>query len=286
MDFSQNQLIGSIPSFSTLRRLRELTLFDNQLTGSIPSFSELASFSSLNVQNNKLDGLIGLNSSSLRVLDISNNRLIGDLSFLAGLPSLQSLTLHKHRSIRHFHASCPSSLRQFTAINCGLYGPVPTSWSFAWNLRTVVLRDNHLTLPLPNLLHVNLLDLTHNNLDGNFIEGVSSMWRVNEAELYPARSNMSVLLLANNQFRGSLPDFMFMPALVSSGLFVGLSTLNLAGMICGSLYLFHLSIQATSLSGNIPIYDGAHGRFAGWTKLVQVTGRQWPAARPPVDPAR
>jgi hypothetical protein len=86
--FESNRFTGTIPSsISKLTQIRNLFLNTNSLTGILPS--ELLQISSLQVlllHNNKLSGSLDFGSSrnsslSYSIIDISNNRLGGDLPF-------------------------------------------------------------------------------------------------------------------------------------------------------------------------------------------------------------
>jgi len=59
-DFPQynNNLVGTIPDFTSLLNLQVLNLEYNELTGEIPDFSNLPDLPALHLKNNKLTGSI------------------------------------------------------------------------------------------------------------------------------------------------------------------------------------------------------------------------------------
>ncbi|MCH5597962.1 leucine-rich repeat domain-containing protein [Niabella ginsengisoli] len=57
LDFSANQLTGSIPAFETLTSLRELSLFSNQLTSEIPALKS-PNLNRVYLSDNQLSGPI------------------------------------------------------------------------------------------------------------------------------------------------------------------------------------------------------------------------------------
>ncbi|KAL3616827.1 LRR receptor-like serine/threonine-protein kinase ghr1 [Castilleja foliolosa] len=177
LDLSQNRLTGLIPeATSQFLRLNYLNLSRNSLNGSLPkaitmfpklttldlSFNELSgpvltalltssTLSELHLQNNILSGNIDFsplsNDSNLRVLDLSNNGLNGNLpDGLGSFTGLQVLDIAGN----NFSGSLPTSIANISTLN------------------SLVICQNHFTGPLPENLPNTLqtLNASYNDFSG------------------------------------------------------------------------------------------------------------------------
>ncbi|KAF3657261.1 hypothetical protein FXO38_13015 [Capsicum annuum] len=81
LSFKNNSISGNLMDFSKNQNLKNLDLSGNIFDGEIsPSLLTLNSLGSLQVQNNKLNGPIpGFNQSTLKVFNVSNNNLSGEI---------------------------------------------------------------------------------------------------------------------------------------------------------------------------------------------------------------
>ena len=102
MDISYNNLTGMIPNLEiNLTNNPEIHLSSNQFKGSIPSF--LSQAVSLLMSNNKFSDLVSFlcnrsNSNILEMLDLSNNKLKGELpDCWNNLTSLQFVDLSNNK---------------------------------------------------------------------------------------------------------------------------------------------------------------------------------------------
>ncbi|KAL5543338.1 hypothetical protein UlMin_007122 [Ulmus minor] len=155
---SQNKLHGKLPSsIGNMTFLSDLDLSSNHVEGGIPSsIGKLCNLTSFHMSSNNLDGTLpelleGTQNclSSLKVLDLSNNRLVGRLpEWLGQLKSIVTLSLE----------------------NNSIYGPIPAQ---LWSLQTLVdlkLRLNNLNGTLPNSLgqlsELSTFDISSNHLTG------------------------------------------------------------------------------------------------------------------------
>ncbi|KAJ1443095.1 Tyrosine-protein kinase, catalytic domain [Sesbania bispinosa] len=140
IDFSHNDLVGSIPAGSSrlLDTLTKLDLSDNHFQGNIPA--EM--------------GLL----SKLRYLNLSWNDLHSQISPEFGF--LQNLTVLDLR-------------------NSALYGSVPADICDSSNLAVLQLDGNSLKGPIPeeigNCTSLYLLSLSHNNLTGSIPKSMSKL---------------------------------------------------------------------------------------------------------------
>jgi len=121
-----NQLTGSIPNFSNLPNLKELSLYSNQLSGSIPNFSNLPNLQYLWLGSNQLTGSIPnfSNLPNLTWLYLGNNQLTGSIPNFSNLPNLKELSLYSNQltgSIPNFTSFNLANLKYARFNNnCGL----------------------------------------------------------------------------------------------------------------------------------------------------------------------
>ena len=76
-----NDLLGTIPNFSSIPNLKDLRLTNNDLTGEIPDFNNLPNVTKLQFSHNNLSGSIPnfSNLPSIQLLNFSNNQLDGSV---------------------------------------------------------------------------------------------------------------------------------------------------------------------------------------------------------------
>ncbi|KAL3507403.1 hypothetical protein ACH5RR_032785 [Cinchona calisaya] len=215
-----NRITGGIPKeISGLKILNFLELSGNRLSGPVPD--EIASCTELqmlDLSNNMLEGPLSnaLSSlSGLQVLDVSANQFSGPIPASFGrLAYLNKLVLRENM----FSGSIPPSLGlcsslQFLDLSSNkLSGPIPLELGKLESLEiTLNLSCNVLTGPIPSqisaLSKLSMLDLSHNNLDGN-LSPLATL------------DNLVSLNVSYNNFSGYLPD---------NKLFRQLSVSDLAG---------------------------------------------------------
>eukprot|EP00797_Seminavis_robusta_P036475 Sro932_g221660.1 leucine Rich Repeat (290) ;mRNA; r:25916-26785 len=136
----------------------------------------------------------------LRILDLSDNRLDGDVpSHLFGLSNLETLDLHGNQFQRLPETFPINGKLKFLALHqCQLEGPVPVGIANLQSLSHLDLSQNKLTGPLPTNLPPQLtyLFLAENNFDSGIIP-----------QTYGALSNLRELSLKSTQRTGVLPSF-------------------------------------------------------------------------------
>ncbi|GMI88171.1 hypothetical protein like AT2G16250 [Hibiscus trionum] len=207
LDLRSCNVSGVIPlSIGNLTNLTSLYLSDNRLTGQIPStLGRLLSLLRLDLSKNLLTGSIPSSLFSLRnltSLDISSNNLTGSISPGVGsLSKLQSLNLSSNR----LTSSIPAQLGDLDSLidldlsSNGLSGSVPPDLRGLRNLRRMVFGNNGLRgslqvgmFPAPSQLQV--IVLRNNSFNGNVPE---VLWSIRE---------LNLLDIAQNNFTGQLPN--------------------------------------------------------------------------------
>ncbi|XP_021724029.1 polygalacturonase inhibitor 1-like [Chenopodium quinoa] len=131
VDLSDNRFTGKIPSsLSTLPNLFELDIFRNKLIGTIPkSFGSFKSALTLQVWGNKLSGTIprSLGHANLTILDVSDNKFTGDVSFLfARDKPLGTIVLRNNKFKFDFtNVDLPRGLKGIDMTRNKIYGSLP-----------------------------------------------------------------------------------------------------------------------------------------------------------------
>ncbi|KAG6552395.1 hypothetical protein Mapa_005956 [Marchantia paleacea] len=191
-NLSMNNFSGHIPR--GLGNVKSLDLSRNQLTGEIPSDMLMSAYTKhINLSTNFLTGSISKNdsfyftNSSLRVLDLSYNRLDGTIP--------KAMVLHLQSSIKYLNLQG----NRFTGdIHDLLTGDFPV-------LRVLQLSENLFTMdPVFGLGQLSnrtfpdleILDLLGNRLGGEIPEGLYHMTSLRELRLQ--RTNMSAEIRAVN----------------------------------------------------------------------------------------
>ncbi|KAJ6828956.1 polygalacturonase inhibitor-like [Iris pallida] len=137
LDIGGNSLSGTIPpSLGSLTRLTLIGLYDNQLTGTIPAslYNKLNKSTettpALFLSGNKLTGRIPspLGNVNFNTIDLSDNRLTGDASFLLGKSKTNFDTFNLSRNGLEFDfgkVELPKSLRRLDISHNNIYGSIP-----------------------------------------------------------------------------------------------------------------------------------------------------------------
>ncbi|MQM19196.1 hypothetical protein Taro_052195 [Colocasia esculenta] len=234
LDVGENQLSGELPSFQSLSNLRFLRARKNQLYGSLPQelFGSSMALVVLDLSGNGLTGpVFNINSTSLKILNLSSNALSGSLpsdigschtvdlsgNIISGdLSSLQSwgatlevvdlssnvLSGNLPNLTSHFE-----TLTSFKMRNNSLLGLLPSMLGSHPRLATLDLSMNKLTGPLLPSFFTSLT-LKYLNLSGNHFGGTIPLQspRSPESLVLPSISHMEFLDLSDNSLSGTLPS--------------------------------------------------------------------------------
>ncbi|KAL2251748.1 receptor-like protein 12 [Sesamum indicum] len=212
VDLSRNFFTGSIPSFYMSKNLQFVDLSHNSLSGSIPkSLFSLPSLQTLKLSNNqlalascKLHNFSDLtNQHRLELLDLSNNRIIGEVPnwiWEIGNGTLAYLDLSSNLLVslqKPYHF--PSSLRYLDLHSNLLQGELPPLPQDANYIDYLSLANNSLSGAIPksfcNATQLLVLDLSTNKLSGSI-----SPCLVEKVE------KLAVLNLWGNNISGYIPD--------------------------------------------------------------------------------
>ncbi|XP_027340345.1 receptor-like protein 14 [Abrus precatorius] len=232
------------------------------------------------------------NLTSLRVLDLSSTLISGNMpSFITSLKSLEYLSLVDTEIEGSFSFSLlanHSKLEVFRVSSMSDNFHVETEsppWLPTFQLKAIQLERCHLNAQqnssIPSFLlfqkELRLVDLSHNNLQGNF-----PSW------LFTNNSKLETLHLTNNSFNGTLQ----LPTSKHSLQSLQISSNKIGGQLpdnIGNIFnnLFHVNLSMNNLEGTLPssmvemqrvqILDLSHNNFRGelarnffsnWTSLM------------------
>lgn len=162
-----------------LTELRELDISSNLIHGPLrdASFAGLDNLKELYLQNNRYNSSIPqsiIDIEGLKVLDIENSFLSGNLEFIPHLRSIENLDLDHNPGLRGSiptSISMASNLMFLSITDTGISGPIPPQIGELANLRKLWLFSNHLTGTIPASLGeigtLEVLELANNDLEGH-----------------------------------------------------------------------------------------------------------------------
>ena len=206
----QNYLTGTIPAeIGLLSNLQQLFLHENLLSGTIPSsLSFLTSVRYLYLSNNLLTGTIPDalgNTTSLVYLSLSFNELIGSIpSSFAGLSKLGYLFLCNNMLDGGLEPLGGLTNMTWLIINDNrftgrYYFPFSFFYCFLLEYLKYIEKINQyagfLPIGLRNMLNLQILDVTFNNLRGSIPENT-----------FNSTTQLETLFLGSNLFSGALPS--------------------------------------------------------------------------------
>ena len=199
-----NDLIGTIPNFSSIPNIKNLRLTNNELTGDIPNFNNLPNVTRLQLSHNSLTGVIPnfSNLPSIQLLNFSNNQLDGTIPNFTDIPTLEWFYFQNNNltgTIPNFNQL--PELEDCYLANNNLTGTIP-NFSDLPKLRNIRFENNNLTGSIPDFHQVELLETLY--LQGNLLTG--SIPNFHATLLYDLK------VCANDLF-GNIPLFEYCPLL-------------------------------------------------------------------------
>ncbi|KAJ1284907.1 hypothetical protein BS78_03G241300 [Paspalum vaginatum] len=278
LDFAGSRLHGKIPpELGWLTHLQWLNLERNNLTGTIPtSIKNMSMVSILDVSFNSLTGPVPrkMFGESLNELYIEENKLSGDVGFLADLTGCQSLK-YIVMNTNHFTGSIPnsisnlSSLEIFRAFDNQIAGKIPDMVATQSRLSFIDLRNNRLSGEIPTsvteMKNLRALDLSSNDLSGIIpvhigklanLFGLSLAYNKLHGPIPDSISNLShlqTLELSNNRFTSTIPLGLWgLENIVS----IDLSVNALSGSFSEDIEILkaisYMDLSSNQLHGSIP----------------------------------
>ncbi|KAH0642970.1 hypothetical protein KY289_033944 [Solanum tuberosum] len=202
---SSNNFEGSIPDiFANFSELSFLDFDDNNFTGPLPySIATLTRLTLLVLQNNSLTGPLPSNISGLQELqqlDLSFNYFTGEIPpWLFHLPSLLSLYVQHNQLTGKLPNELKSNYLEYFSTDLSynkLQGEIP-DWMFSTSMGRLDLSHNFLTGFEKQVWHSR--SLQYLNLENNFLQGTLH-------QSFCDMINLVFLILAQNNFSGSIPD--------------------------------------------------------------------------------
>ncbi|OMO78916.1 hypothetical protein COLO4_24634 [Corchorus olitorius] len=261
----------------------EISLGNKSLFGEIsPSVSKLEKLTTLSLPQNNISGKLPAelnNCSSLRILNLTWNEMVGTIPDLSGLQNMEYLEL----SFNFFSGSFPSWVGNLTRLTyLGLArnhfdeGEIPESIGNLKNLVTLFLAMCNLRGQIPEsifeLKGLQTFDMSRNKLSGDFPQSITKLRNLTKIELYfnkltgelPSELGDLTLLqeidISSNQISGRLPEGM--GNLKNLKVFQCYSN-NLSGQIPAGFgamrHLIGLSLYKNNFSGEFP---ANFGRFS------------------------
>ncbi|KAK8548446.1 hypothetical protein V6N12_061360 [Hibiscus sabdariffa] len=273
-----------LQSVGVFTSLKTLSLYGCGLIGSLPDqgWCDLRNLEVLDVSLNALEGMLPpciSNLTSLRELDLSDNRFVGNLTHLANLTSIRLISLsrnhfqipmsyvpfanfpnlkvllidgNKMEMEPFFHTSIPKfqlkvlSLSKFITSQ-ELSHEIPAFLYYQYDLRFVDLSSNNFTGTIPVWLLENNTKLKYLILRGNSFSGPLSL---------PSAPNFEISLMdmSDNKLQGQISADMCstFPRLwrlfLSKNLFEG----NIPSCLGGMKFLLIVDLSNNQLSGRVP----------------------------------
>ncbi|KAI8556248.1 hypothetical protein RHMOL_Rhmol05G0237800 [Rhododendron molle] len=206
LDISSNGIASNIPSWfwDLTPRLNYLNLSHNKINGFLPDLSLKFPYATgIDLSNNLLTGPIPLVPSNVSSLNLSKNKLGGYLSFICAITGeeLVYLDLSNNRLFGEL-PYCLSHFKKASILSLAsnnFLGEIPSSIGSLSQIKSLNLRDNNLSGEVPSSLKSckkpSIIDLR-----GNRFKGIVPAW------LGTHLTSLIVLILRSNEFNGSIPQ--------------------------------------------------------------------------------
>ncbi|KAF5203693.1 Leucine-rich receptor-like protein kinase family protein [Thalictrum thalictroides] len=232
LDVGDNEIRGEVPSFGSLPAFRILRAGNNQLFGAMPEeiFVGTVPLEEVDLSHNGFSGSIhSINSTSLKVLNLSSNALSGPLPSTLGVSIVIDLSRNQisgdisimqnwgntlevlDLSSNELSGSFQNLSSQFGGLitirisNNSLVGDLPLALGSSLRLSEVDLSLNLLTGPIPSIF-IHSMTLAKVNLSGNQFTGAIPIPGSHTTELLvlPSAPQLESLDLSSNSLSGSL----------------------------------------------------------------------------------
>ncbi|MED6120812.1 hypothetical protein PIB30_024378 [Stylosanthes scabra] len=256
LNFSGNNLSGSLPTFNGFAALEYLDMSFNVLESSIDiQLDEMISLKTLNLTGNKFNGHLPTKLGKSMVLEqllLAKNQFQGEIPE-EQLFSYENLTLID-LSENHLSGAIPSHIVHLSKLQTlflssnNLSGPIPMSILNITTLVRFAANQNNFNGSLPSAISNNLisLDLSYNDLSGPIPKNILSSPR------------MEVVDLSNNRLSGTLLLTSISPSIVRLRLGNNLLQGNIpSDAFAKAQNLTYLELESNELTGGIPAMLGS-----------------------------
>ncbi|XP_023524680.1 leucine-rich repeat receptor-like tyrosine-protein kinase PXC3 [Cucurbita pepo subsp. pepo] len=274
LNFSNNRLVGPLPSFVGFERLEILDLSFNCMNGNIDlQLDELVSLKSLNLSSNSFSGPLPTKigrDRALEQLQLSKNQFRGTIS--EDIVRYMNLTFIDMSS-NYLSGSLPLlignlSKLEFLILSANKFnGEIPESVSRISSLVRLAAHENRFigNLPIGITNYVKNLDLSYNNISGSIPVGLLSKPQLETVDLSHNElegpipgdvSSSSILVrlrLGSNMLNGTIPATF---GKLQKLMYLELDNNKLTGVIPNELgackILLLLNLAQNNLEGRLP----------------------------------
>ncbi|KAE9587320.1 putative protein kinase RLK-Pelle-LRR-Xb-1 family [Lupinus albus] len=267
LNISSNEFFGPVPVFHYGSSLQFLYLDNNHFFGEIQveiATNLCSTLVEINLSVNNISGTVPdafTACSSLQLLDISRNKLTGELpiSVFAKMSSLKKLVL----AFNEFTGSLPESFSEMVGLESldlsanGLIGLIPEGLCQdpRNSLKELYLQNNHFSGSIPSTLsncsNLVTLDLSFNYLSGTIPASLGSL------------SKLCDLIMWLNELHGEIPEELgYITTLENLILDFNFLTGNIPSGLSNCTNLNWISLSNNRLSGEIPAWIGKLSNLA------------------------
>nr|GMC93643.1 LRR receptor-like serine/threonine-protein kinase GSO2 [Ipomoea batatas] len=256
---SGTQLRSTLPNkgWCELRKLEELWFNENQLDGTLPPcLGNLTSLNLIDLSQNRFVGNLGPSSPlssliSLKYLFILSNSFEIPSSFtvFANHTKLRGIRANGNRAITEteLQSWVPKfQLYFFTMSNCTGFQNLPTFLHYQHDLRVLDISKNSLEGEFPNWLLQNNTNLYYVLMNSNAFTGTLELSHLNH--------DLSIFDVSNNKLSGKIPNNLTLtfPHIVTLNLSYNLFEGHIPSYLGNSKELLFLDLSNNSFTGEIP----------------------------------
>ncbi len=197
-----NLITGAVPEFPNAAHLRTVSCFFCQLSGNLPTFSNNQELQNIYLGRNAIEGEIpDFQLPVLRILNLNQNELTGDLFDFTGTPLLEELIIGNNQLSGTIpdYQNLPF-LRTLEMAGNEITGTIPNFSGMPF-MRNLQIGFNPLEGQIPNFMNLpelRLLDVSRANMVGNLPD-------------FSASANLEKLSVIGNELIGAIPDYSSKP---------------------------------------------------------------------------